>query len=85
MILDPKQRGIARGANPDKVWSPKEEAAKISLALSDIDTLMFNLFKFVGTHRLDRKVFFTDDQYNKKVEWLQLELKKNGVDLFRER
>jgi len=47
--------------------------------------LMANLYKFVGAHRLDGKVFMTDEEYTERVINMTSELKKNGVDIFQER
>ena len=42
-------------------------------------TLFTNLYKYIGVHRLDKEVMFTEEEYQKKMDSVKEELKKNGV------
>ena len=48
-------------------------------------TAMMTLYRYVGLTRVDKKVFFTEEDYNGIVGWTKTEFKKNNVELYDER
>lgn len=59
--------------------------SKIGDGLRGMWLMLAQLYKYVGNKRLDNVVFFSEEQYNKKVGFVVSELKKNGINLFQER
>lgn len=41
--------------------------------------LFTNLYKYIGVHRLDKQIMFTEEEYQGKMDWAKEELRKNGV------
>ena len=54
-------------------------------ALSELRILLFNLYSFVDCIRIDKKIFFTKEDYNEMVEEIKEQLKKNGLNLYQEK
>lgn len=48
-------------------------------------TLIPNLYRNVGHLGLDKKVTIDDERFKKVVTWIKDTLKKNGIDLYKER
>ena len=46
---------------------------------------LMGIYSFVEQLKIDRTIFLSEEQYNKKVNWIIDELKKEGIDLFEER
>ena len=44
-----------------------------------------SIYSVVEQLKIDRTIFLSEEQYNKKVNWIIDELKKEGIDLFKER
>ena len=59
--------------------------SKIGDGLRGLWLMLAQLYKYVGRMRIDKKIFFTEEQYNKKVGFVKSELKKNGIELYQER
>jgi len=47
--------------------------------------ILADIYRYIGLHRVDGEVFFTEEQYQKKVDYVKSSLKKLNLELFRER
>ena len=54
----------------------------INKDLRSLYLLMSNLYRHVNRIRIDRKIYYTDEQYTEKVKFVKDEFKKSNLELF---
>ena len=62
-----------------------EHQMKIDEGLVRLWQLLFDIHRYVNQLRLDKKVFFTEENYTTLVDEVSENLKKNGLDLLKEK
>ena len=58
---------------------------RISDSIAQLWLLLADVYRYVDQYRIDRKIFFTADDYKRLVKKVKDELSKSGIDMYRER
>lgn len=51
--------------------------------LSELRIFLYDIYQYVGLQRIDREVFFTEEDYTKLMNETKMELVKDGIDLYK--